>query len=92
MLSTIQVHGLLRARPEGTENMILYRVLWSFRCVDHSQYLFAIAFIIDEHASQEEEVRLKTLFDLRRADMAKSLSAFGAANCVRSHLQKICRH
>ena len=91
----IQVHGLLRARPEGTENKDLASGTMELVCdaLTILNTCLPLPFVIDEHASQEvsEEVRLKYRYlDLRRADMAKSLSARSAlVNCVRSHLQKL---
>jgi aspartyl-tRNA synthetase len=91
----IQVHGLLRTRPEGTENKDLASGTMELVCdaLTILNTCLPLPFVIDEHASQEvsEEVRLKYRYlDLRRADMAKSLSARSAlVNCVRSHLQKL---
>ncbi|HAV93379.1 MAG TPA: aspartate--tRNA ligase, partial [Proteobacteria bacterium] len=59
----IQVHGLLRTRPEGTENKDLASGTMELVCdaLTILNTCLPLPFVIDEHASQEvsEEVRLK---------------------------------
>ena len=89
----ISVSGMLRLRPEGTENTDLASgsvelVCQQLRVLNES---LPLPFPIDAHTDNEvsEEVRLKYRFlDLRRADMAHALRARSVLlNCVRSSLQ-----
>lgn len=91
----IRVHGVLRLRPEGTENKELASGSVELVC-DSLEILnesLPLPFPIDDQHSADvsEEVRLKYRYlDLRRSEMAKSLSTRSALlNCVRAHLQKI---